>query len=80
MDLWQITYTNIITGSRQTYMDVGFRTPELAKEEIERLMRDAKKYRKQYHNVNEMFQNNIRIPSSMIGKYWRVKKLKIKES
>lgn len=78
MDLWQITYTNIITGARKTYMDVGFGSPESAKDEIKRLIRDAKKYRKQGYNVNEMFQNDIRIPTPMIGKYWRVKKVKCK--
>lgn len=80
MDLWQITYTNIITGERQTYMNVGFESPESAKEEIKLLMRDAKKFKKHYSyfNVNDMFESDIIIPTSMIGKYWRVKKVKCK--
>ena len=80
MDLWQIAYTSIITGERLTYMDVGYETPGLAKAEIKRLIRDAKKYKKTlaHFNVNEMFENGIMIPSAMIGKYWRVKKIKCK--
>ena len=73
MNLWQITYTNIITGERQTYMDVGFESPKSAKEEIRRLRRDAKKLRKDNHDVNSMFMADIRIPTALIGKYWRVK-------
>lgn len=80
MNLWQITYTSIITGERQTYMDVGYETPELAKKEIKRLMRDAAKYKKTLANlsVNDMYAAGTRIPSALIGKYWRVKKVKCK--
>lgn len=78
MDLWQITYTNIITGARRTYMDVGFSTPESAKAEIERLIRDSKKLKKNYHDVNSMYLSGIRIPTALIGKYWRIKKVKCK--
>ena len=78
MNLWQITYTNIITGERRTYMDVGFETPESAKEEIRRLRRDAKKLRKDNYDVNLMYASNFRIPTALIGKYWRVKKVKCK--
>lgn len=61
-------------------MDVGFTTPESAHDEIVRLMRDAKKFKKDmgHFDVNEMFSAGLRIPSAMIGKYWRVKKIKCK--
>ena len=78
MDLWQITYTNIITGTRQTYMNIGFETPQLAKDEIERLKAAAKKYKKLYHDINETYSAGIYIPAAVLGKYWRVKKVKCK--
>lgn len=78
MDVWQITYTNIITGARQTYMNVGFGSSQSAKDEIVRLMRESKKLRKQNIDVNAMFVADIRIPTPLIGKYWRVKKVKCK--
>jgi hypothetical protein len=80
MDLWQIRYTSIITGERQTYMDVGYESPELAKAEIKRLMRDAAKYKKtlSHLSVNEMYAAGVHVPSALIGKYWRVKKVKCK--
>jgi hypothetical protein len=78
MDLWQITYTSIITGERQTYMNIGFETPERAKDEIERLKVAAKKYKKLYYNINESYAAGVYLPTAAIGKYWRVKKVKCK--
>ena len=78
MILYQIKYTSILTGIRETYMNVGFKTPELAKDEIKRLMRDAKKYKKQNIDVRTMSEMGIRIPTSLVGKYWKVKKVKCK--
>jgi len=82
MDLWKITYTNILTGERQSYMDVGFESPESAKDEIRRLMRDAKKYKEHYkcYDPAIMMKEGIPIPSAMIGKNWRVKKIKCKKA
>ena len=81
MELWQITYTHKILGTRHTYMDVGYEKPESAKEEIKRLQRDAAKYKKDYahFDLNEIFKNGIRIPSAMIGKNWRIKKVKCRK-
>ena len=76
--LYQITYTNIITGERQTYMDVGYETPKLAKDEIRRLMRDARILKNRGWDINLMYQRGDRIPTPMLGKYWRVKKVKCK--
>lgn len=78
MDLWQITYTNIITGERQTYMNVGFESPKRAKDEIVRLMREAKKLKKQHLDVNARALAGLWNPTALIGKYWRVKKVKCK--
>ena len=52
MELWGITYTNIITGQREKYMDVGFPSPERAKDEISRIMRDAKRYKSVCKDIN----------------------------
>lgn len=62
-------------------MDVGFNSPESAKDEIKRLIRDAKKYKKDliHFNINEMYESGVRIPSALIGKNWRIKKIKIKK-
>ena len=80
MDLWGITYTNIITGEREDYMNTGFLSPERAKDEIRRIMRDAKRYKSFCVDVNELYITGYKIPTPMIGKYWRVKKLKIREA
>jgi hypothetical protein len=70
----------MITGERKRYMDAGFPSRESAKREIGILIRDSKKYKKQGYNLNEMFQSGVRIPTPMIGKYWRIKKIKSKSS
>jgi len=78
MDLWQIRYTSIVSGQRETYMDVGFETPQLAKDEIRRLMRDAKKLKKSNLDIDVLLKLGMRVPTPAIGRYWRVKKVKCK--
>lgn len=74
-ELWKITYTDNRTGLRESYMNIGFESPESAKTEIKRLMRDAKKYKKQGLRYNS---NMSWSPTPLIGSYWRVKKIKLK--
>jgi len=75
---YKITYTNNLTGLREIYMNIGFRTHELAIAEKNRILRDAKRLRKQKIDVRTMNEMGIRIPSAIIGKNWRVSEIKMK--
>jgi hypothetical protein len=75
MDLWKI----IRTGLREQYMSVGYERPESAKNEIKKLIRDSKKFRKLGINPNIVnSQEILRVPTPLIGKNWRIKKIKVR--
>jgi hypothetical protein len=67
-DVWQIMYTHCITGERLCYMNIGFDTEEDAKREILILKKQSKKYNIGYYTNNR---------ASVIGKNFRIKKIKI---
>lgn len=75
MNLYQITYTNVRTGKRETYMSVGFETKEDAERELKLLVKEAKKWRGKY-NSHAIIGDISYTPSYAIGKYWRIKKVK----
>lgn len=77
-DYWQITYTNVLTGLREVYMNVAYDYPEQAKAEIKLLRRDAKKWKKLGFNLSDMVDNGVSIPTAMCGSHWRIKKGKLR--
>jgi hypothetical protein len=77
-DYWKITYTNVLTGLREVYMNVAYDYPEEAKAEIKLLIRDTKKWKKLGFNLSDMIDNDVSIPTSMCGSHWRVKKGKLR--
>jgi hypothetical protein len=58
-------------------MNIGFETKESAVLEKNRLIRDAKKYKKLYPNydLNASLIFDTRIPTAMVGSNWRIKKV-----
>jgi hypothetical protein len=72
---YKITYTNVLTGLRETYMRIGFNSQESAVNEKNRILREAKRLRKQHIDVRTM--KGLIIPSYLIGKNWRISKWKM---
>jgi hypothetical protein len=73
MTLYQIKYTDIRTGERKAYMNIGFNTKEEVRMKLDLLLREAKKWKQIYH-IDDM--NTLeRIPAAAVGSYWRIKKV-----
>ena len=58
-------------------MRIGFNSRELAENEKNNILREAKRLRKQRIDVRTMNELGLIIPSAIIGKNWRVSKIKM---
>ena len=78
MEVFEITYTHILTGERKSYMNVGFPNRKVAKDEIERLKREAQRYKKMNYDLNSLYEKGVHLIAPLVGKNWRIRKVKIR--
>ncbi len=80
IDYWQITYTDVFSGYRETYMNIGFESKESARRELDRILREVKKANQGLFpfNIRDAVNAGMHIPSIKKGTHWRIKKIKIK--
>lgn len=79
---WTITYTDVRTGERKTYMNnVGFDLFEVQRE-LGRIRRERTRLRKLYpdlmERVREMQEAGMYVPSYMVGRDWRRKRITVR--
>lgn len=75
---WVIRYTNIDTDKRETYMNIGFEKEESANGELRKIKDQKKKLNGMgyyFNRDNDFHKNRV----CLIGKNFRIKKIKIKK-
>lgn len=77
--LYGIFYTDIRTGERKCYMNVGFETYKLASDERDRILKMKKKYKDKI-TTEYLNQTTHHVLSCFVGKNWRIKPIKIRNN
>ena len=73
--LYQIEYTNRLTGKENTYMNVGFESEESAQREIGLL---KKQQSKKHFSIEELMRmENQYIRSWMVAENWKIKPVSV---
>jgi len=71
---WKITYMNRLTGEKCTYMNMGFRSPERAQDEIRCILKSRKLYSDK--ELESWLNSSDRKPSYIVGTDWKVEPIK----
>jgi len=75
---WQIRYTNIDTGDRLTYMNIGFESEKSAKDELRKIKEQITKLKGMGYYLNrgnDFIKNRV----CLIGKNFRIRKINLKQ-
>jgi hypothetical protein len=78
---YKISYTNILTGDKQSYMNIGFESEKSANDELNRLLHEREKLSFTYTEdvIRDCIKNDIFIPTCIIMSDWKIKSIKLKK-
>ena len=77
---WKVTYLSILSGERETYMNIGFESPERAQRTIDQLIKEYDKRWSEYcdDKIRQMYIDGTVMYTPMIGREYKVELIKLR--